>query len=207
MRLKDHYKFHSRKSLKPYKSLLLLVLFTITIFHTFGRYSSISTANSAFDIAKWLLKINEEKIESSTSNLSSSIKLVNSADGTTNIDVGDECYFDIIINPDSTEVDVKYIISIDLEDSNSTLPAGTIIKKYEKYNVSNSKLLFTANVNNTSITIEDNINLENKEIELKDTDSVKYRIYCQMPDFADLVKNQRLSVKPSIIVQQILNDE
>lgn len=206
MRLKEHYKLHSRKSLKPYKYFLLLLLFTITIFHTFGRYSKTSTATSNMDIAKWLLKINNETIESNTSILTSSIQLFNSADNTTNIDVGDECYFDIVVNPASTEVAVAYTISLDLEDNNSTLPTGTIIQKYEKYNSSDTKLA-TVEVNKTSITIEDSIDLKNQETELENTDSVKYRIYCKMPEFADLVKKQRLSVKPSITVQQILENE
>lgn len=206
MRLKEHYKLHSRKSLKPYKYFFLLLLFTITIFHTFGRYSNTSTVTSEVDLAKWLLEINNEKIESNTSILTSSIQLLNSANNTTNIDVGDECYFDVVVNPASTEVAVKYTISLDIEDNNSTLPTGTIIKKYEKYNSSDSKLE-TVDVNNTSIIIEDSINLKNQETELESTDSVKYRIYCKMPEFADLVKNQRLSVKPLITVQQILENE
>lgn len=206
MTLKEHYKFHSRKSIKPYMVLVLLILLTITIFHTFGGYTATGNGAATIGAAKWLLNINGEQISSNTSSLSSPIQIINSNDGTNNIDIKDECYFDITVNPATTEVAVTYTISINVADSNSTLPEGTTIKKYEKYNSSNSNLISTTNVNSTSVTISDDINLVN-DTALSANQAVKYRVYCQMPNYADLVKSDTIGIVPQILVKQIVGNE
>lgn len=205
MTLKEHYKFHSRKSIKPYKVLFILIVFAITIFRTFGGYSSAGNGTGTTQAARWLLTINGEQISSNTTALNTPIQLINSSNQTTYIDIGDECYFDIIVNPASTEVAVTYTISVDLNAANSSLPSGTTIKKYEKYNNSNSTLISTTNVNSTSATITGNINLSNAQA-LSNSDAVKYRVYCQMPNYADLAQNTSIGVVPQITVQQIIGN-
>ena len=209
LKLKDHYSANNRHFLKrkKFSVLLILPILTIIMFYTYCSFFDNLTGTSAFEFAKWLLQINEEEVGSDTSDLNNTIQLINLSNGTTNIDIGDVCYFDIVINPSSTEVAVKNIIFVDLEDNNSNLPDGTIITKYEKYKVSNSELLSTTEVNSSNVTINDNILLSNDHTTLDNTDVVKYRIYCQIPEYADLVQNQRLSVKPIISVKQILGNE
>lgn len=210
MTLKEHYKFHSRKSIKPYMVLVLLILLTITIFHTFGGYSSAGNGAGTTQAAKWLLNINEEPIFSNTTTLSSEMQLINSSDGTNKIDIEDEFYFDITINPATTEVAITYAISIDLNNASSSLPSGTKIIKYEKYNitdVANPSLISETQVNNTSVVITDNINLSTTQTPLSNADAVKYRAYCQMPAYADMVRDAKISVVPQITVQQILGNE
>lgn len=206
MTLKEHYKYHSRKSIKPYKVLFILIVFAITIFHTFGRYANTGAGTGTTQAARWLLTINGEQISSNATTLSSPIQLINSSNGTRYIDIGDECYFDIIVNPASTEVAVTYSILVDLNAVNSSLPSGTTIKKYEKYNNSTSTLISTTNVNGTSATITGNINLSNAQTPLNSSDAVKYRVYCQMPNYANLTKNTSIGVVPQITVQQILGN-
>ena len=209
MRLKEYYNIYNKKRNIKFQSIviLLVVFFAINMFYTLGRFSNTVFGNTSLTIAKWFLLINNEQISGNTTVLSSATPLVNSNDGTTNIDVGDECYFDITLNPSTTEVAVNYTISIDLTDASSTLPTGTKIKKYEKYNIDGTQLISTTNVNATSLTINDNMNLANSGVALASSDAVKYRIYCQMPDFANLVQNTALSITPQITVSQILNSD
>lgn len=209
MRLKEYYNIYNKKRNIKFQSIviILVVFFAVNMFYTLGRFSNTVLGNTSLNVAKWFFQVNNEQIEGNTSVLSSTTPLVNSSDGTTNIDVGDECYFDIILNPSTTEVAVNYTISIDLTDANSTLPTGTMIKKYSKYNIDGTQLISTTNVNATSVTINDNMNLANSGVALASSDAVKYRIYCQMPDFANLAQNTALSITPQITVSQILNSD
>lgn len=69
MTLNEHYKFHSRKSLKPYASLLLLIVLCIGVFHTFASYSATVGTISGIQIANWSVTINNQQITSGTSSL------------------------------------------------------------------------------------------------------------------------------------------
>ena len=204
MTLKEHYGLHKRKIIIHSKMLLLLLAIAIIIIHTFARYANTVMKSTPIDLAKWILKVNGESISNSTNTLSTPIQIVSLTDGTAYVDIGDEFYFDITINPESTEVSVEYIISVDLTDVNSTFPTGTIIKKYEKYNPNNSELISTTNVNSSSVAINDTINLSSGQTALLVNNSVKYRIYCQMPQFADLVQNNALGANAQITIKQII---
>lgn len=70
MTLNEHYKFHSRKSLKPYTSLLLLIVLCFGVFHTFAKYTSTANTNSIINVAKWNVLINGQQILSGTNALS-----------------------------------------------------------------------------------------------------------------------------------------
>lgn len=131
-----------------------------------------------------------------------SIDLLNTLDDTNKIDAGDECYFDIIINPALTEVAISCNISIDLTSQNNTIPAGTKIKKYEKYIGNNYQLDSTTTVNATSVSISEDINLSNLQNALSASDIRKYRIYCIIPEHINVQKDQELSVVPEIIIKQ-----
>ena len=124
MTLKEHYSINSRKSIKPYFKLIIMFFILITVSHTYARYTYTTTNNGVISVAKWYIEIN------GTDNLNNNIRLLNVEDNTTNIDSGDECYFDIIINPSTTEVAISYSILVDLAESN--LPSGAKILKYEK---------------------------------------------------------------------------
>ena len=207
MTLRQHYKMHSRKSIKPYKVLcFLMFLVMITVFQTFSRYSNGRGIGGKAQTARWELKINETYISSSTTQLGSPVQLVNSSDGTNNIDVGDVCYFDLLVDSEKTQVAVAYQISVNTLDANSTLPAGTSILRYEKYNGQTLSLISTTNVNSTAVTISDRVNLVNDD-ELTKNQSIKYRIYCQMPAYADLVKDSSIGVVPQIEARQLLSNE
>ena len=157
MTLKERYKFHSRKSIKPYTKLVLLIFLVITMSQTFARYSENGDSDAGIHVAKWSIAINNEQVDENTESLTQAIQLVNAENGTTKVDAGDDCYFDIIINPDETEVSISYSISVDLESQDTTLPTGTKIVKYEQYNGTSSEPASTTNVDNTSVTIENDV--------------------------------------------------
>ena len=112
MTLKEHYKYHSRKSIKPYSRLILLFVLVIACSGTFSRYTSSSAVDSLINIAKWSILINGEEITNTSNQLDMDINLFNATDDTNNISLGDECYFDITINPTTTEVAISYSIDI-----------------------------------------------------------------------------------------------
>ena len=128
--------------------------------------------------------------------------MLNVADDTNKIDQGDECYFDIIIDPTSTEVSISYSISIDLSSQENTIPSGTKVSKYEKYIGTSSEASPATTVNNTTVLISDDINLQTTQTSHGSSDIIKYRIYCILPESINVQKDDELSVVPNIIVKQ-----
>lgn len=205
MTLKEHYSINSRQSIKPYIKLIIFLLLFITVSHTYARYTFTTEPNGKISLAKWNIKINNEDISYSTSGLNTNIQLLNVTDNTTDIDAGDECYFDITINPKTTEVSVFYSISIDLDESN--LPDGTKIIKYEKYinTGANEELSNTQSVNSETTSISEKIELPQARTAL-DNDSIRrYRIYCKIPFPIDVEENEQYTVTPTITVEQYIN--
>lgn len=204
MNLKEHYSFNSRKSIKPYLKLIVMLLMFTTISYTFCSYTYTTINNGKIHIAKWYIEINGEEVKNGASALGKNISLLNSKDNTTNIDSGDECYFDITINPVKTEVAIFYTISLELEESN--LPNGTKILKYEKYTNTgeNEQLEKTENVNAKTVSIVENIILPAKQTALDNTSIRRYRIYCKIPFPADIEKGNNFTVTPQITVEQYI---
>ena len=118
MTLKEHYLTNRRKNINLYFKIIVTFFFLITFSNTFTRYADTVANNGAVTVAKWHLEINGTEISSVSGNLNTNISLLNVDDNTTNIDSGDECYFDIIIDPSTTEVSVSYAIFVDLAESN-----------------------------------------------------------------------------------------
>ena len=205
MTIKEHYSINSRKSIKPYFRLVFwLSIFIITVSQTFARYTYTTTNNGTISIARWHIEINGEEITNGMNNLNNNIELLNTKDNTTNIDSGDECYFDIIINPSTTEVSFSYSISVDLKESN--LPSGTQILKYEKYvnSGANEELNNTIDINSTNLSITENMLLPEEGIALNNESIRKYRVYCKIPFPIDIDINTLYTVTPTITVMQYI---
>lgn len=204
MTLKEHYSFNSRKSIKPFLKLIILVFMFIAISYALGSYEDKTTNNGVISISKWYIEINGEEVTNETSGLGENISLLNVEDNTTDIDSGDECYFDIIINPVTTEVAISYAISIDLDESN--LPDGTNILRYEKYtNIEeNEQLDKTEDVNAKTVSITENIALPETQLAMDNTSIRRYRIYCKIPFPADIEKGNNFTVTPQITVEQYI---
>lgn len=204
MTLKEHYGFNSRKSIKPYLKLIVMILMFTAISYTFCSYTYTTTNNGVISIAKWYIEINGEEVKNGASGLGKNISLLNVEDNTTNIDSGDECYFDITINPVTTEVAISYTISIDLDESN--LPNGTKILKYEKYanTGENEQLDKTENVNSKTVSITEKLAIPEVQTALDNTSIRRYRIYCKIPFPADIEKGNSFTVTPHITLEQYI---
>lgn len=204
MTLKEHYNLRSKKHIKAYFKFILLFFLVITISQASARYTNIKSTNAVAQIAKWAITINGEQITNNTSSLAQGIDLVNVTDGTNKVDINDDCYFDIIINPATTELAVTYKVIVDLTAQTSTIPSQTIITKYEIYQGTNNQLISTSNVNNTSVTITGNIDLINNQTALASSDTRKIRVYCKLPNILNVVQNQEYKIVPTIVIEQKL---
>ena len=203
MTIKEHYKNSSRRSIKPYVKLIVLFLMLITISSTFARYTYTTSNSGLISIAKWHIEINGKEITNETNSLSN-IELLNVEDDTTNIDSGDDCYFDIIINPSSTEVAVSYSISVNLEESN--LPSGTKFIKYEKYKNTgeDEEADKPEEVNSKTVSVTENINLPETQTAMNNDSIRRYRFFCKIPFPIDIEKNTDFTVTPKIVVEQYI---
>ena len=75
MTLKEHYGFNSKKSIKPYLKLIVLLFMLITVSHTFSRYVYSGNNNGVMSVAKWYIEINGEEITRETENLNTNIRI------------------------------------------------------------------------------------------------------------------------------------
>ena len=193
------------KTLEKRKDILIVITLLLSMYvfsNTLSKYTSRSNDASSTQVAKWSISINGQSITSSTNSLTQSINLLNSADDTDKIDAGDLCYFDITINPSTTQVSVTYTISVDLSAASCTLPNGTKVEKYEKYNYNNTLIGTATTVNNTSTTITESLSLSDGQTPLGNTDIRKYRVYCRLPNYINVLRDQEYSVTPTITVSQ-----
>ena len=205
MTLKEHYKYHSRKSIKPYSRILLLLILVIVCSGTISKYTSGAISNNGIiDVAKWSIIINDEEITNTSSQLEMDIDLFNADDDTTDIALGDECYFDITIKPITTEVAIEYSIDVDLDNSN--LPNGTIIEKYEKYvNTEENEILDKEeNINSDNVSLTEQVHLPQNETSLDNTSIRRYRVFCKLPSTTDSIEVAEFYIDPQITVNQLI---
>ena len=204
MSLKKHYLISSRRSIKPYFKLIIMFCLLITVSKTFARYTYVAINSETVAVTKWNIVINGENIADLDDSLNANIELLNVKDDTTNIDSGDVCYFDIIINPELTEVSISYSILIDLEKSN--LPNETKILKYEKFiNADeNEELSKTENINDKTVSISEIINLPETQKVLDKNAIRRYRVYCEIPFPAEFEKDDVFTITPQIILEQYI---
>lgn len=85
------------------------------------------------------------------------------------------------------------------------MPIGTKIEKYEKYTGSSYELDSSSTVNGTTVSITEDINLQNTQGALGDSDIRKYRIYFILPEHINVQKDQQYTVEPEIKVEQKIN--
>lgn len=203
---KKQYRISSRKSIKTQFILMLLILIVIVFSGTISSYLNGAVGNNLINIAKWSIVINGEQITSNSTELSNSINLYNVNDNTTIIDSGDDCYFDIIVNPTQTEVAIAYSIDIDL--ANSNLPNGTKIYRYEVFGNTgeNEVLLDTEDIDLTILSLEDEIYLQQGNQFLNNSSIRRFRVYCRIPFPADIVKENGFSIEPQVSVSQLIDE-
>ena len=197
MTLNERYRVHNK--LKSDKLLLIyiLFLFIFIISTSFARFVTESNTTLGLEIANWCIKINDTQITQETSTIMNDIELITteniSEDGF--IKPGQSGYFDIILDPQYTEVSLKYKILIDV----SELPSQI---KLTDYSINDFSIKQQFPGNNI---LEGNI-LLNGSSNLDDTDKKIYRIYWQWPEEDAKIEDiqSTYKVKANIQVEQII---
>ena len=202
MTLNEHYKFHSRKSLKPYTRLLIFIVLIVTVFHTLARYTSFININTSLGVAKWSIYINDIQVTNNTSFIQSAVNVTPDVPGETSIGAGETGYFDIKINPSLTEVSINYTIKIDL----SNLPAGTTITSCDLYqgtSTTNPTSVSVLTNGNGQKYVEGNISVSNNQA-LSSSDIKRYRVHCRVDNNVIIDENDLFSVMITVEGQQII---
>ena len=180
MTLNEHYKFHSRKSLKSYTKLFIFIVLFIVVLNTFARYENAYESNPLTQIAKWNIKINNHEVTASTGTITSNVNIIPDTIGEENLGAGDTGYFDIEINPELTEVSIEYTITLDI----SHLPSNTIITGCELYNKNGSKVKDISLLTDENVKkyLKDEILLNENRNTLGENDIKKYRMHCKIDE-------------------------
>ena len=169
MNLRQRYKARGRRRLKKFLLVYSFFVFILLFYSTFARYTTVVEDMPSVNIANWEIKVNSNEIVNGQT-LSNVIKLVPNAMAQTTsankLAPGQEGNFDIIINPDGTEVSLEYEIYIETIN----LPEGLKIKTYEIIEDDISDVINENKINGEII-------LNNLRQGLEETDTKTVRIY------------------------------
>ena len=166
MNLKQRYKSKSAKRFVRFICFYLILAFFLLFYSTFARYTTVVQNESIVAIANWQISINNSNIINSGT-LTNTLELIPSTQTTTNnkLAPGQNGYFDIIINPEGTDVAVEYTINFDV----TNLPTGITLTTYEILEDGVS-----TNIENNKIDGE--ISLQQKQ-QLSSTETKTLRVY------------------------------
>ena len=94
-----------------------------------------------------------------------------------------------------------------LLQTSSNLPDGTKFIKYEKY--TNTGADEESNppedINGETVSIVENIRLQEAQTALNNESIRRYRFYCKIPFPTNIDKDEELTIKPKITVRQYIN--
>ncbi len=135
---------------------------------SFAKYSGVINNKTSLNVAKWVIKVNNQDITSSNI-FNDSIKLVSNSENVNSNKIAplSSGYFDITIDLSGTDVGISY--SIDL--SNSKLPSDLVINSYKKIEDGVESDLATFSDNKVSGTKKLNSNMFTSK------DIITYRFY------------------------------
>lgn len=140
---------------------------------SFAKYSGVINNKTSLNVAKWVIKVNNQDITSSNI-FNDSIKLVSNSENVNSNKIAplSSGYFDITIDLSGTDVGISY--SIDL--SNSKLPSDLVINSYKKIEDGVESDLTTFSDNKVSGTKKLNSNMFTSK------DIITYRFYWKYID-------------------------
>lgn len=130
MSLKARYKSNSKKRVLRFIMFYSFLALFLIIHSAFAKYTIISEGTPKIEIANWKIKVNNNNLQTEQI-ITNVIELIPDAttQTTTNnkLAPGKKGNFEILINPQETDVSIEYIISFDT----SKLPEGLGITSYE----------------------------------------------------------------------------
>ena len=188
---------------KLYKRIIRLVVFFsfliafVLYTNTFSRYASSGEADSNITVAKWEVDITTRDDGTITNELVLIPNNTKSASG--KISPGEDGYFDVIINPNNTEVSVDYKIDF------LNLPEGIKILSYEVLEDNTDQYIVYNN------TVEGNIKLNDSRDALNSGDKKTLRFYWIYDDVnidvASLTnETSNLTIGMAVTAKQKLSD-
>lgn len=193
MNLKQRYKSRGTKRLIRFLGFYLILAFFLLFYSTFARYTTIVKNESTVPIANWQIKVNNNDILNGGT-LTNKIELIPSTQTTTDnkLAPGQNGYFDIIINPEGTDVAIEYIVNL----NTTNLPSGIILTTYEILNEN-----ISANIENNQI--EGKINLQQMQ-QLTSSDAKTIRVYWEWADGSTDIPTgeQNYKIEATITVKQ-----
>ncbi len=197
MNLKLRYRSKGKKKIIRFLVFYSFLAFFLIMYSTFARYTTIVDGTPKTQVATWNVKINNIDItqENTFSNL---IELIPKEDVQTTYEnklaPGKTGYFDITINPESTEVSTQYIINFDT----TNLPNGIQLTNYEIIEDGIFK-----NFEGTT-NIEGEINLNNTDQSLSENDKKTIRVFWEWEEAATTIPSENTAyfINSTITVRQ-----
>lgn len=169
MNLKERYKTRGKRRIIKFFAFYLFFAFLLIVYSSYSRYTIIEEGTPKAYIASWKVEINNQDITDKQT-LTNVIELVPDSTIQTTTDnklaPGKSGHFDLIINPEGTEVAVEYNINFDT----TNLPTGIELTRYEIVEDNISENLINSN-------IVGQINLTNREQALSENDKKTIRVY------------------------------
>lgn len=194
-----------RNKIKFVLYLLVVVALGLTFYiisDTYALFEREASGSANFDIAQWVIKLNNIDISSGETisfSLSNFVYATNSHVANGYIAPGRNGYFDIVLDPAGTEVAVRYDITLDLEgDYSDNLT----------YSVTTADGMTIRTGENTYSGVIDMSSIENDEV-------ATLRINLEWEDIASynasdtalgLIRNNDIEIPASITVVQYLGE-
>lgn len=129
MNLKVRYKSSRKKRFARFFAFYSFFALILCFYGSFARYIAVTENSPTIEVATWKILVNGNDI-SGEKIITNQITLEPNGESKTTdnkLAPGQTGYFDIIINPDGTEVAIEYSISLDT----TNLPEGIVLTAYE----------------------------------------------------------------------------
>lgn len=154
MTLKNRYKSKKNIRFVRFLGFYVILAFFLLFYNTFARYTTVVQNESTVEIADWQISINNKDILNGET-LVNSLQLIPDTQITTDnkIAPGQKGYFDIIINPEGTDVAIQYMLNF----NTTNIPSGILLTKYEILETG-----ISARIENNTIEGEINLPEENQ---------------------------------------------
>lgn len=193
MTLKNRYKSKKNRRFVGFLGFYMMLTFFLLFYNTFARYTTVLQNESTVAIADWQISINDKDILNEQ-RLVNSLQLIPDTNVTTDnkIAPGQKGYFDIIINPEGTDVAIQYMMNFDT----TQIPTGIKLKEY--------KIL----ENGASAKIENNIiegeiNLEEKK-QLTQEEKKTIRVFWEWNEVSTYIPTgeEHYLIQATVIIKQ-----
>lgn len=193
MTLKNRYKSKKNRRFVGFLGFYMMLTFFLLFYNTFARYTTVLQNESTVAIADWQISINDKDILNEQ-RLVNSLQLIPDTNVTTDnkIAPGQKGYFDIIINPEGTDVAIQYMMNFDT----TQIPTGIKLKEY--------KIL----ENGASAKIENNIiegeiNLEEKK-QLTQEEQKTIRVFWEWNEVSTYIPTgeEHYLIQATVIIKQ-----